>query len=215
MEEKDCALVVEVIEDGTNSTISTRIHITKQLFIVDKFFNGRRFFVSKDGFTLASASVPDSKSNGIFVRGSDHSEDANKFYIPTFYLPALFKAVDEYNEATFNLTNKKDSEQKDVKVVAGSLSNYIADTILVLDDIRKQLTLAKDVESLHGLKRSLLLALTTLPLDVGDCIYCRIYSTNCKECPYGADNGICANYDSKYQKMRDILRELRNATKKY
>jgi hypothetical protein len=215
MEEKDCSLVVEVREKNITNPVHTIIQITKQLFIGDKFFNGANVFVSEDGFTLTSATAPDRKSDGIFVRGTNSSADKKTFFIPTFYLPALFKAVDEYNEAIFSSNNKKDSEQKDIKVVAENLSKYIDGTISILTDIRNSLTTVKDVESLHETKRSLLLTLTDLPLDVDDCIYCHIYGTNCEKCPYGADNGICSNYDSKYQKMRDILRELRNAIKKY
>lgn len=142
MEEKDCALVIEVHEESSAGAL---ISITKQLFVWDKFFNNSNTFVSKDGFTLVSASVPDIKSNGIFVRGICKEEDTNKFYIPTFYLPSLRKAVDEYNEAMYIQLHKKTSEQQAVEVVVSNLTTYIDFKIKELISNKKELSIAKDI----------------------------------------------------------------------
>jgi len=212
MEEKDCALVIEVHEESSAGAL---ISITKQLFVGCNFFNNSNTFVSKDGFTLVSAYVPDNKSNGIFVRGASKEEDTNKFYIPTFYLSSLRKAVDEYNEAMYNSIQQNSLEQKAIKTVASTLFNYtnsLAEELISIGDV---LATAENVASLHDTKRRLLLTLTDLPVDVSECIYCQIYGSDCAKCPYGVDHGICANLDSNYQKMREELRVLRNSIKEY
>ena len=206
MEEKDCALVIEVHEESSAGAL---ISITKQLFVWDKFFNNSNTFVSKDGFTLVSASVPDNKSNGIFVRGASKEEDTNKFYIPTFYLSSLRKAVDEYNEAMYIQLHKKTSEQQAVAVVVSNLTTYIDFKITELISNKKELAAAKDIESLQKTKNKLLRILTRLPISRHLCVYCRIYGGSCSTCPYGANNGICSNSDSNYQKMYNALQKLR------
>ena len=206
MEEKDCALVIEVHEESSAGTL---ISITKQLFVGCNFFNNSSTFVSKDGFTLVSASVPDIKSNGIFVRGICKEEDTNKFHIPAFYLPSLRKAVDEYNEAMYNQSHKKTSDQQAVEIVVSNLTTYIDFKITELVSNKKELSAAKDVKSVQETKNKLLHILTRLPIDAHLCVYCRIYGGSCSTCPYGADNGICSNSDSNYQKMYNALQKLR------
>jgi len=189
--------------------------IIKQDNIETLFNRTSNCFKGSNGTILKSVGSPElhgpDGDNTMYVRGSSKKDDDNIISTTNKDLFNKFLVtIDEYNEAMARHEVKELTQSTKDHIT--NHSKYLAKRVKgVLDTFAENIDESKNVSDAMNAKVQLMTSLLScIPMGVETCPFCVINHNDCSVCEYKNKHGNCLNKDSTYQKISDMIGNLRN-----